>query len=168
MLFDAKFFEIAASAFPNLTFHIIGGGKQAEALRGPNVFVLGETPFDETRAYIAHADAGIAAYRGDKVAPYLADTSLKLMQFGAYGLPSVCPYIAVGDHEGRFGYQPGNRPSIVSAIRAALAHGRFAGKVPPTWAEVTRQILNPSAYVAPSIAAGAEQDYGSNDLQIPA
>jgi len=142
MLFDPSFFEIAAPAFPDLTFHILGAGKRANSLQMPNVLVRGETPFAETLSYIKHADAGIAAYQGSKVSPYLADTSMKLMQYGAYGLPAICPKVAVGEHAGRFGYTPGNQASIIAAVTGALAHGRFAGEVQPTWEEVTNQILD--------------------------
>jgi 2-beta-glucuronyltransferase len=142
MLFDPNFFEVAAPAFPDITFHILGAGKRANSLQMPNVFVRGETPFQETLSYIKHADAGIAAYQGARVSPYLADTSMKLMQYGAYGLPAICPGVAVGQHAGRFGYTPGDRASIIAAVAAALAHGRFIGEVQPTWEEVTSQLLS--------------------------
>ncbi len=150
MLFDPGFFEIAAAAFPDITFHILGGGRKANRLRATNIIVQGETAFEETLRYIQHADAGIAAYQGDKVAAYLADTSMKLLQFGAYGLPSVCPHLAVGDHPGRFGYTPGDRTSIVAAVQAALQCGRFVGPSPPAWAEVTRRILGAEAGAKPA------------------
>jgi 2-beta-glucuronyltransferase len=142
MLFDPSFFEVAAPAFPDVTFHIVGAGKRANSLEMPNVLVSGETPFQETLGYIKHAHAGVAAYQGDRVSPYLADTSMKLLQYGAYGLPAICPKAAVGVHAGRFGYTPGDKVSIMSAVTGALAHGRFVGEIPPNWEEVTSQILN--------------------------
>ncbi|HBR68765.1 MAG TPA: hypothetical protein DEA55_05245 [Rhodospirillaceae bacterium] len=140
MLFDPAFFEIAASAFPDVTFHIIGAGKGAEGLGAPNIRVYGEMPFVQTLPYLKHANAGIAPYAGGKVEPYLADTSMKLIQFGALGLPAICPDIVVGGHKGRFGYRPGDSVSIGAAIKNALAFGRFEGAAPPSWADVAQSI----------------------------
>jgi 2-beta-glucuronyltransferase len=146
MLFDRSFFEIAAPEFPEITFHVIGGGKNAKALTGPNIIIYSEMPFQKTIGYIRYAKAGIAPYLGSKVAPYLVDTSMKLMQFGFFGIPAICPHIAVGTHKERFGYEPGNRNSIVSAIKSAVAYGHFAGKPFLSWQEVTDRILAPSMF----------------------
>ena len=142
MLFDASFFEIASAAFPDITFHVIGAGQKAEALKTlPNVKVYDEMPFEDTLPYLKHAQAGIAPYEGDKVAPYLVDTSLKLMQFGALGLPAICPYVAAGNRPGRFGYEPGNKDSITAAINAALECGDFEREPVLSWEEVAQKIL---------------------------
>ena len=79
MLFDAGFFEIAAAEFPEVTFHVIGGGLRAARLAAPNIALHGEMAFLSTIPFIRHANFGIAAYDGAKVAPFLADTSMKLM-----------------------------------------------------------------------------------------
>jgi 2-beta-glucuronyltransferase len=150
MLFDPGFFEIAASAFPHLTFHVIGGGKKAEKLSLANIRVYGEMPFPETVAFIMHAHAGIAPYEGAKVAPYLVDTSMKLLQFEANGLPAVCPHVVAGKHRGRFGYTPGDSDSIIAAISAALSHGRFPKTTPPSWREVTVRTLQPVDFAGTS------------------
>jgi 2-beta-glucuronyltransferase len=146
MLFDPHFFTIAAAAFPDYTFHVIGGGAKAALLRAPNIRVYGEMPFTETIAYIRHADVGIAPYEGKHVSNYLADTSMKLMQFGYLGLPAVCPHAAVGDYTGRFGYTPDDADSIVAAIRSALACGHFQASPALSWAEVTQRILAPTTF----------------------
>jgi 2-beta-glucuronyltransferase len=146
MLFDSKFFMIAAEALPHLTFYVIGGGRDAAQLRLPNIRVLDEMAFKDTIAYITHADAGIAPYQGSKVSPYLADTSMKLMQFGAFGIPAICPHAAVGSRVGRFGYEPDNQSSIIAAISAALACGKFTGILPLSWQDVTQRILEPYKY----------------------
>lgn len=143
MLFDPTVFEIAAPAFPEATFHIIGGGPRAETLAAPNVKVYGEMPFAETLAYLQHADAGIAPYQGDKVAPYLVDTSLKLGQYRVLGLPAICPAAVTGDYDGRYGYTPGDAASIVAAVRAALDRGRFPGVDLPSWHDVALEMLLP-------------------------
>lgn len=143
MLFDRSFFETAAPAFPELTFHIIGAGKNAAGLSAPNIRLYGEMPFDETVPFIEYADVGIAPYGGNKVSPYLVDTSMKLLQYEAYGLPAVCPIAVAGDRYGRFGYLPGNAPSIQRAITAARSLGRFSSRPPLSWSEVTDRILSP-------------------------
>lgn len=145
MLFDASFFRLAAPEFPEVDFHVIGGGPDAAGLDAPNVFVHGEMPFAQTLPYLQHADAGIAPY-GAGVVPYLADSSLKLAQYGGLGLPGICPAIAAAGHPHRFGYTPGDKTSIVAAIKAALAHGRFAGTDPLGWEDVARRVAAPQAF----------------------
>jgi len=142
MLFDPSFFEIAAPRFPDVTFHIIGGGKKSFELNIPNVKVYPEMPFRETIAYIKHAQAGVAPYNGNDIAPYLADTSMKLMQYGFLGVPAICPSQAVGNHSGRFGYEPGNAASIEHAVREAITSPRFVPHEYPTWTEVAERILD--------------------------
>ena len=102
--------------------------------------------FADTLAYLQHANFGIAPYLGQFVAPYLVDTSMKLMQYGAMGLPAVCPDVVVGSHQGRYGYGPGDRDSIVEAINGALIHGRFESASTFSWCEVTARILNPTQF----------------------
>lgn len=145
MLFDAAFFALAAPEFPEIDFHVIGGGPGALGLDAPNVVVHAEMPFAETLPYIRHADAGVAPY-GAGVVPYLADSSLKLAQYGGLGLPAICPAIAAAGHAHRFGYAPGDKASIVAAIRAALAHGRFAGTDPLGWDDVARRVIAPGDF----------------------
>ena len=146
MLFDRSFFEIASRALPDVTFHVIGGGAKAVGLSAPNLVVYDEMPFRDTIAYIRHADAGIAPYEPSNVAPYLRDTSMKLMQYGFFGIPAVCPHAVVGNQTGRFGYEAGDEASIRSAIRTALAFGLFPGRACLTWAQVTDRILDPANF----------------------
>lgn len=147
MLFDPTFFEVAADAFPHIIFHVIGGGAYAAKLSAPNIKVYGEMPFKDTIPYLKYADFGIAPYNDAKVAPYLSDTSMKLMQYGFLGLPAVCPNIVAGQKTGRFGYSPGNRESIISAINSALKFGHFPSSPVLTWDEVTDRILAPHKFV---------------------
>ena len=142
MLFDASFFNMAASAFPGITFHVIGGGASAAMLSGPNIKVYGEVPFLKTIPYIKHAHIGIAPYNGQDVAPFLADTSMKLMQYEFFGVPAVCPQVVTGARPGRFGYRPGDAQSIHDAIGNALECGRFPATRFLSWSEVTDRILD--------------------------
>lgn len=146
MLFDDSFFTIAAEAFPEITFHVIGGGGNAAHLSAPNIRVYDEMPFAETIPYLQFANAGVAPYKGDRVAPFLVDTSMKLMQYGFLGIPAICPTTVVGNYAGRFGYIPGNRESIVNAIKTALSAGK-SGSIPAlSWHDVAERIIDPTRF----------------------
>ena len=146
MLFDPTFFEIAAQRFPDVTFHIIGSGMGAQPGYGANVRVYPEMAHRLTLPYIKHADIGIAPYRSANLPRYLADTSLKLMQYDFFKLPAVCPHAIVGDYASRFGYAPGNIDSIVAAMRAAIAAPRVSHRTPLHWSQVVERMLNPTQY----------------------
>lgn len=143
MLFDSSVIQIAAESFPGINFFVIGAGNGARKLKGPNISVLDEMPFEQTIPYLKFADLGIAPYSGRGVAPYLADTSLKLLQYQYFGIPAICPDCVVGGREGRYGYHPGDPASIVAAVNAALAGGRFSSVRTGSWAEVAEGILHP-------------------------
>ena len=145
MLFDPEFFRIAAAAFPDIQFHVIGSGHDQETYPA-NVTVYAEMPFQETLRYIKHASFGIAPYRSNQVPRYLADTSMKLMQYEFFGVPAVCPHAAVGDSALRYGYQPGDAHAIESAIRAALSAPRGNPRRYLSWSEVTDRLIDPARY----------------------
>ncbi len=146
MLFDASFFRIAAPAYPDLDFHIIGAGKAAAELQGDNIIVHPEMAFADTLAYVQHAAFGVAAYRDDNSPRYLIDTSLKLRQFGLFSIPAVCPYFALGNAPGRFGYTPGDAGSIKAAIAAALANQLPIVDTSQSWQAVVDRLLKPADY----------------------
>lgn len=143
MLFDAAFFEVASHAFPALTFHVVGSGQPCREGYGPNVEVYGHMPYERTIRYIKHARIGVAPYRGDPVPPYLADSSMKMMQYDFFGLPTVCPASVTGDHRGRFGYEPGNPATIHAAIAGALEAPHRRTRQILSWSEVTDRLLQP-------------------------
>lgn len=148
MLFDRHFFEVAAPAFPEVTFHVVGGGPESQGLDLANVVVHPETPFAETVPMIVHAAIGIAPYRDVGAPAYLVDTSLKLRQYRYAGLPTVCPRFAAGTDPSRFGYDPADPASIVAAVGRALASPRFpvAATDFPSWDEVVDRILDPAGH----------------------
>ena len=146
MLFDPRFFEVAAPAFPDVNFHVIGGGAAARNLAAPNIAVYPETSFKDTLPYLKHADAGVAPYAADKAPAYLAHTSMKLMQYSYLGLPAICPAAVAGGHSGRFGYVADSPGSIAKAVRDALSFGRFHRPDFLSWAEVTQRILAPEDF----------------------
>lgn len=146
MLFDPSFFEIAGPAFPDITFHVIGSGQGARSGYSANVKVYGHMKFAETLRYIKHATFGIAPYAAKRVPSYLADSSMKLMQYDFFGLPSVCPHPVVGSYASRFGYTPGDGPSILSAIRAAAQAPHVRSRKCLTYSEVADRLIDPELF----------------------
>ncbi|HWZ48702.1 MAG TPA: hypothetical protein VNX00_10855 [Herbaspirillum sp.] len=147
MLFDPEFFITASQRFPNVLFHIIGSGSGRLRGYGENVKVYDEMPHQLTLPYIKHASIGIAPYRSSNAPRYLSDTSLKLIQYDFFKLPAVCPNLIVGDYaKTRFGYEPGNAESIVSAIKAAIAAPRISSRQPLLWSQVVARMLNPMQF----------------------
>lgn len=146
MLFDPSFFREASHRFPNMHFHLIGCGQPHHPSYGPNVTVYEEMPHDQTVRYIRHADIGIAPYRSEAVPAYLADTSMKLIQYDFFGVPAVCPHAVVGGFASRFGYTPGDGVSVEQAITRALKAPRESSRRHLSWAEVTDRILAPGEF----------------------
>lgn len=146
MLFDPDFFVTASHRFPEVTFHVIGSGSGVHQDYGDNVKVYDEMPHRETLPFIKHAGIGIAPYRSRNVPRYLADTSLKLIQYDFFKLPAVCPTAIVGDYATRFGYEPGNDESINAAIAAAFAAPRNSFGKPLLWSQVVQRMLNPRQF----------------------
>lgn len=146
MLFDASFFEAAVELFPDIQFHVIGSGVPKSRLPH-EVIWYPEMDFKDTLKFIKYASFGIAPYRQSNLPYYLADTSMKLMQYDFFSLPSVCPtFVMNEDHPLRFGYTPGDSTSIEAAIRSALACPRETKATVLNWTEVTDRILSPLDY----------------------
>ena len=147
MLFDPAFFEIASHAFPQVTFHVIGSGHPRTAGYGPNVVVYDHMPYVDTIRFIKHAHIGIAPYISNDVPVYLADSSLKMLQYDFFALPTVCPHSVTGSYKSRFGYTPGAADSIKTAMDAALAAPHLRTRQVLSWSEVVDRLLNPVGYV---------------------
>lgn len=152
MLFDAEFFVSASHQFPDIHFHIIGCGQSRHPDYGDNVTLYGEMPHAETLRYLKHARFGIAPYRAASVPVYLADTSMKLIQYDFLGLPAVCPTAVVGDYRNRFGYSPQDHASITHAIQQALNAPHLPSRRHLNWAEVTDRILESSRFPDTQVA----------------
>ncbi|CAD0320684.1 glycosyltransferase [Xanthomonas hortorum] len=146
MLFDPEFFVVASKAFPHVTFHVIGSGMGRHPGYGDNVTVYGEMKHVETIGYIKHARFGIAPYASEQVPIYLADSSMKLLQYDFFGLPAVCPNVVVGPYQSRFGYTPGDADSIIAAIGLALEAPHVRYRQCLNWSDTTDRVLNPGAY----------------------
>lgn len=147
MLFDPNFFVIASQRFPNIHFHVIGSGHPHHPGYGKNVTVYGEMPFAKTLPYIKHAQLGIAPYNSTNLPVYLRDTSLKLLQYDFFKLPSICPSFIASDYPNRFGYQIDDGDSIEEAINRALNPGELVPQKPLlSWSDVTDRMLAPKSF----------------------
>ncbi|MFA4995212.1 MAG: polysaccharide pyruvyl transferase family protein [Bdellovibrionales bacterium] len=146
MLFDESFFEIAGSLFPDVTFHVIGCGRERPPKWLANVIHYDEMKFNDTIPFIKYADFALAPYLPESIPASLADTSMKLFQYAFFGVPAVCPFEVVGDHPHRFGYRPKDAASIGAAITAALKAGKSTGIKVLNWKEVTERIVDPHAF----------------------
>jgi 2-beta-glucuronyltransferase len=147
MLFDPTFFILAAKAFPDIHFHIIGSGHPRHSQYPANVTVYGEMPFEETVSYIKYASFGIAPYNNASLPNYLRDTSLKLIQYDFFNIPAVCPEFIAINYPTRFGYRIGDAESIKQAITQALNPQRpHNHRRVLNWGEVTERMLNPQAF----------------------
>ena len=157
MLFDPHAIATASRAFPQVTFHVIGSGRGRMPEYGDNVAVYGEMPHAQTLAYLKHANFGIAPYASAQLPAYLADSSLKLLQYDFFGLPAICPHTIVGPYASRFGYTPGDEASIVAAIEGALAAPRVRTRQCLSWPETVDRLLEPERYPETRLqrAAGA-------------
>lgn len=146
MLFEPRVFVAASRAFPDVTFHVIGSGMGRHPDYGDNVVVRGEMAHAETIGYIRHACVGIAPYAAGQVPAYLADSSMKLLQYEFFGLPAVCPHAVVGGRRSRHGYVPGDAASLLAALAAALQAPRQPTRRWLDWGQTTDRLLDPAAY----------------------
>ena len=160
MLFDPGAIAAASRAFPQIAFHVIGSGYGRQPGYGDNVSVYGEMPHTETLRYIKHARFGIAPYASARLPAYLADSSLKLLQYDFFGVPAICPEAIVGGYASRFGYAPGDAESIASAVRRALAAPRVRSRQPLDWAQTVDRLLDPAAFPDTRIAAARMRHAG--------
>lgn len=148
MLFDGESVAIMVESRPDITFHIFGRMDVGELATAPHVRVHGEVPFAALVPYLQHADLGIAPYKDRPAAHYLAQSSLKLIQYRYCQLPVVAPDFAAAAHANVHGYRVGDAGTIASALDGALATQRSTIRNDdiPNWDEVVARVL---------VAAGA-------------
>lgn len=146
MLFDLYFFEVIAPLFPDVTFHLIGTGISPDTINEPNVKVYDHMAFNEVLRYIKHANIGIAPYITNKDSAYLADSSMKMLQYDFFKLPTVCPEIVMGDYPNRFGYIENDDKSMIEAMKQALESKNTQNREVFFWDEVVERLLNPKEY----------------------
>ncbi len=123
--FDHDAARAAAAGFPDWDFYQIGSLETP--VNEPNFYMLGERPFADVVAYVAHADIGFAPYLTRPGFEYQADHSNRLLQYVYCGLPSVVPEaLAMPDRPHFLGYRAGDAASVKAAFTRAAAFDRAA------------------------------------------
>ena len=63
-----------------------------------------------------------------------------------FSIPAVCPYFALGNAPGRFGYTPGDAESIEASIAAALDNHMPIVDTSQSCGEVVDRLLSPADF----------------------
>jgi 2-beta-glucuronyltransferase len=124
MMFDLESFELMVKNFPGVKFHVFGRMKLEGFGTYANLVHHGEVPFETLVGHLLYADLGIAPYLDRPEVHYLAESSLKLIQYTYAQLPILAPYFCRGDLEHVRVYNPGNEGSIIKALNQALSVNR--------------------------------------------
>jgi 2-beta-glucuronyltransferase len=141
MLFDRCSVEQMAAAAPEVTFHLFGIKWRGDV--PANINVHGEQSFETLAAYIRHADIGLAPYKVNSSEVYLAESSLKLLQYGYCMLPVVLPDIIPVSRGNEVTYsldQPNDWRGIIDKALSA-PHQRSYRLGILTWEDVARRTL---------------------------
>ncbi|MDN3721707.1 hypothetical protein QW131_27420 [Roseibium salinum] len=86
-----------------------------------NAVQHGEKPFKELVPFIRHADFGVAPYKMRKEDVYLAETSLKFLQYAYCRLPVVTPDLIPNTRGNLVGYSVMDEKDWRGTIAAALS-----------------------------------------------
>ena len=146
MLFEAEVVRAMAQHRPDVDFHVIGA-HLADPLPA-NIIRHGELAFERAVPFIKFADAGLAPYRRHAGASYLADSSMKLLQYSYCGLPLLLPDHLPTRQRRAFSYAPSDRSSIGRALDRALGCGGapVAAADILDWSEIAERILEEAFY----------------------
>jgi 2-beta-glucuronyltransferase len=141
MLFDVATVRAIARLRSDVTIHVIGA--DVPHPRPPNLVVHGEMDFAATIPFIKFATAGIAAYTPHLDMEYLAQSSMKLLQYSYCGLPILAPKELQSGRPNVFGYDRGDCSSIASALDGALSRDRMPESAAGIldWQDVANQLL---------------------------
>lgn len=155
---DADFVRNAATALPDVHFHVIGPLRQTAHL--PNVHHYGEMPFRDTLPYIKYADVGLQTREQSGIGVASLTDSLKVIQYRYCGLPIVAPDFLDLRREGVSYYSPGDAPSAAEAVRQTLRMGRNSARSDEvrSWDEVAADILADAAAFTPPATNAASSD----------
>jgi len=118
MLFDRASIDRMAVAAPAVTFHLFGV-RWTGAIPN-NVRVYGEQAFETVAPFIRHADIGLAPYRLTPDDVYLAESSLKLLQYSHCLLPVILPEVIPVHRGNEITYRPGEATGWAEKIDRAL------------------------------------------------
>jgi len=142
MLFDEQAVRVLLEGFPGVVFHAFGRMRLENLAGAPNLVAHGEVPFAALVEYLCHADVGFAPYLDRPEAHYVAESSLKLIQYTYCRLPVVAPRFAAAGRAHVCGYDAGDPISICAAMTRALAMDRAAIDASDAldWDEVIGQV----------------------------
>jgi 2-beta-glucuronyltransferase len=126
MVFDRVSLATMVRNFPKITFHAFGRMDLRDLASHDNLISHGEVPFETLRDYIVHADLGIAPYLDRAELRYLAESSLKLVQYTYARLPILAPHFCKNGQDHVKGYDPGDEASIIAAVEQACKVDRNA------------------------------------------
>ncbi len=141
MLFDQVSIEAMAVAAPEVAFHLFGIRWRGEV--PANIRVHGEQSFETLAGYIRHADIGLAPYRVNRSEVYLAESSLKLLQYAYCRLPVLLPDIIPVSRGNEITYSLDGSNDWRAIIDTALAwpHREEYRSGILTWDDVARRTL---------------------------
>ena len=143
MMLDQAALSQLAAAFPHVQFHYFGRVQLSPEYQHSNLKAYGEVPFETLADYIKFADVGLALYERRVGLEYIAQSSLKAIQYRYCGLPIVTPDFAVSSEGNMFGYPVEDSTRMIKAMEAALACGRQpqAENSINDWNAVVKEIL---------------------------
>ena len=141
MMLDRPLLEKLVRTFPQVSFHYFG--RTAVVIEGANFHAHGEVPFEALVPFLKHADVGLSLYRQVDDLDYLAESSLKNIQYEYCGLPIVAPEFVARGAERVFAYRMDDPVSAYRAMESAFAAGRapLGASGVASWKEVAQEIL---------------------------
>ncbi|WP_157950423.1 polysaccharide biosynthesis protein GumK [Pannonibacter carbonis] len=122
MLLDRQVIAKLATAAPEVCFHVFGASW--DLIKPANLIIHGEVGFEQLAAYIRHADFGIAAYATSETDQYLAESSLKLLQYAHCQLPVILPDSIPVDRGNEVKYNANNLIDARSLVDRCLEFRR--------------------------------------------
>jgi 2-beta-glucuronyltransferase len=150
MMLDQVVLEALVRNFPEVDFHYFGR-VPLKVSAAVNLHDHGEVPFSALVPYLQWADVGLSLYREVVGLEYLAESSLKNIQYSYCGVPIVAPrFVLTGQSHG-YGYPSGDIAGAVSAMRLALAAGRRAvgSAAVDSWEDVAEAISREAGNAGP-------------------
>ncbi|WP_425299925.1 polysaccharide biosynthesis protein GumK [Roseibium sediminis] len=143
MLFDQGAVAACAAANPDIYVHLFG--INWHGAHRDNVIIHGEVSFETLVPYLQHADFGFAPYTAGPDEVYLAESSLKLLQYATCLLPTLLPENIPGSRGNEVRYSVDREPDWNDVVNAALRMPRDPkwreGIL--DWADVASNILSP-------------------------
>lgn len=128
-----------SKAVPDVKIHVFGVSERPDLPK--NLILHGEVAFHRLAPYMQHASIALAPYKLSKKNAYIAESSLKIRQYRACGLPIVCPETLFISGNDVFNYNPSDNISIKRSLASSLKRGRktYEGYL-PDWEDVSKDI----------------------------